>query len=53
MFIQYCVGDKIKKNEIGGHVARMGRVEVGKVYWWGKLRERDNWGDAGVDGRRI
>jgi hypothetical protein len=20
-------------------------------YWWGNLRERDRWGDPGVDGR--
>ena len=33
-----------------GHVARMG-VERGCIEsWWGNRRERDHWGDLGVDG---
>jgi hypothetical protein len=36
-----------------GHVARMGRREACKVFWWGNLRERDYLGDPGVDGRII
>jgi hypothetical protein len=35
------------------HVARMGRVEVYTGFWWGKLSERDNLQDPGVDGRII
>jgi hypothetical protein len=23
------------------------------IFWWGNLRERDNWGAPGVDGRII
>jgi hypothetical protein len=35
-----------------GHVARMGG-EACTEFWWGNLRERDHWGDPGVDGRII
>jgi hypothetical protein len=30
-----------------------GREDVYTSIWWGKLRERDHWGDPGVDGRII
>jgi hypothetical protein len=29
----------------------MGKGEVCTGFWWGNLRERDLWGDPGVDGR--
>ena len=31
----------------------MGREEVHTGFWWGNLRERDHFGDQGVDGRII
>ena len=30
-----------------------GRGEACTRYWWGNLRERDNWRDPGADGRII
>jgi len=29
------------------------RGEVYTGFWWGKVRERDHWGDLGVHGRII
>jgi len=36
-----------------GHVARMGEERGVSRFWWGKLGERDHWGDPGLDGRKI
>ena len=36
-----------------GNVARMGRGEVYKGFWWGNLRERDHLEDPDVDGKII
>jgi hypothetical protein len=44
---------KSRRMRWAGHVARMGRGEVYKVFWWENLRERDQWGDPGLDGRII
>jgi len=33
-----------------GNVARMGEEMGCIVSWWGNRRERDQWGDLGVDG---
>jgi hypothetical protein len=35
------------------HVARMGSGEAYTGFWLGNLRERDHWGDPGVDGSII
>jgi hypothetical protein len=31
----------------------MGRREACVGFWWGNRRERDHWGDPGVDGRIL
>jgi len=40
---------KSRRMRLAGHVARMG--EKGCIgSWWGNRREREHWGDLGVDG---
>ena len=36
-----------------GHVTRMGRGEEYTGFWWGNVKERDQLGDPGVEGRII
>jgi len=44
---------KSRRMRWAGHVARMVRGEACAGFWWGNLRERDHWGDPGVEGRKI
>jgi hypothetical protein len=45
----------IKSRKMGwvGHVARMGKWEACIGFWWGNLRERDDLGHPGIDGKMI
>jgi hypothetical protein len=54
LLTQYCSGDKIQKNEIGGACrALWGRVEAYTGFWWGNLRKRDRLGDPGIDNIKM
>jgi hypothetical protein len=44
---------KLRRMRWAGHVARIGKGEVYKGFWWGELREGDHLGDPDVDGRII
>ena len=41
---------KSRRIRWAGHVVRMGEERGCIGSWWGNRRERDHWGDLGVDG---
>ena len=54
----YCLPNivrviKSRRMRWAGHVARMGRGEVYRGFWWRNLREREHLEDPGIDGRII
>jgi len=54
LLTQYCAGDQIEKNEMGGTCSAHGGEERSiQVFGGGNMRERNHLGDPGVDGRII
>jgi hypothetical protein len=51
LLTKHYLGDKIKKNEMGGSC--MGRGKLHTEFWWGNLSERHHLENVGVDGRII
>ena len=54
----YCLSNivrviKSRRMRWVGHIARMGEGTGVYRICWGNLRERDHWGDPGVDGRTL
>jgi len=41
---------KLRRMRWAGHVARMDEERGCIGSWWGNWRERDHWGDLGIDG---
>jgi len=41
---------KSRRMRWAGHVARMGEERGCIGSWWGSRRQRDHWGDLGIDG---
>ena len=41
---------KSRRMRWAGHVARIGEERGCIGSWWGNRREKDHWGDLGVDG---
>jgi hypothetical protein len=46
-------GDKIEKNEMGGACSTYGGETCVQGFVWGNLKERERWGDPGIDRRII
>jgi len=53
LLTQYCSGDKIEKNEMGGACSAYGERRGVYRVWWGNMKERNHWENPGVDGRII
>jgi hypothetical protein len=47
----HCSGDKIKENEMVGHVVHMGEMHTN--LWSDNLKERDHLEDLGIDGKIV
>jgi hypothetical protein len=52
--VEFLLLTAVEKNEMGGACSvGVERREACIGVWWGNLRERDPWGDPGIDGRII
>ena len=53
LFAQYCAGDPSRRMGLAGHVARMGRTQMHRRFWWVNMTKRDHLEDPGINNIKM